>query len=111
MVLEEFARLMERDGGPPEGLYRMAADMASSRSAFRGGAWTLRSMRSGRHFTMADIARFEESIPGAVEGPDGTPIEVRRYDVTLASGERIEMKSWTRWFPETIRSQFPNATC
>ena len=105
-VLSGFAWLMEHPGGPPRGTFRMFADMAASRNAFRGGAWTLRALETGRHFSLDEVESFEDTTTQTVAGPNGTEIAIRRYDVTLTGGRRLEMKSWTRWFPESIRDQF-----
>ncbi len=102
LALETFARL--RDAGIP-GAHRLLSDMVASRSSFRGGLFTLRAIADGR-IPIGEVATLELPATMTVE-VNGVPVEIgRRYDVVLTSGERVEMKSWTRWFPDTIRSQF-----
>lgn len=106
LFLESLAQLVERPGGPPDGTFRMLADMTSSRTSWRGGLWTLTDMQSGRVFGVNDVLAFErtETRTWNVNGEE-VSVE-RRYDVVLRDSTKIEHKSWTHWFPDSVRSQF-----
>jgi hypothetical protein len=106
MVMQQFARIMEsRPGGIP-GAYRLLADMTSGKNSWRGGAWTLKSLALNTHIKLEDVSAFEQTQTEKIDVAGTESDVIRRYDVVLKSGQKIELKSWTRWFPDSIRSQF-----
>ena len=105
LVLEQFARIMESQPGGIPGAYRMISDMTSGKGSWKGGMWTLRSLARNTHVKLTDVAGFEQTETALLDPNNPESALVRRYDVVMKSGERIELKSWGKWWSGTIRSQ------
>ncbi|WP_298460237.1 DUF4157 domain-containing protein [uncultured Cellulomonas sp.] len=99
-AMDSFGRIVDRT---IPGAHDVLRAMVGSRTSWRGGMFALDVLRY--HEGTGDVLALEvrESAPD----PLRPRANVRVYDLVMRSGERLtfELKDWSRWFEETVRSR------
>ncbi|HZI96382.1 MAG TPA: DUF4157 domain-containing protein [Actinomycetales bacterium] len=99
-AMDSFGRLVDRN---IPGAHDVLRAMVGSRTSWRGGMFVLDVLRY--HEGTRDVLGLEvrEAAPDPLHPRDN----VRIYDIVMRSGERLtfELKDWSRWFEETVRSR------
>ncbi len=96
-VLRTFGEMMDKN---IPGSYDVMRSMTTSRNNWRGGMWQMEYAKAG--VGLDNIKAFEVTQSLVIEGEE----KVRRYDIELKDGTRLELKDWNNWFPGSLKSQF-----
>jgi hypothetical protein len=94
-VLSAFGALME---ARVPGAYEVVSTMTANANNWRGGAFMLQYARV--NVSIDRIAAFEVTQVDPLTGG------MRRYDIVLTNGDRVELKDWRNWFPDSLQSQY-----
>ncbi len=96
-VLRTFGEMMDKN---IPGTFDVMQSMTTSRNNWRGGMWQMEYAKAG--VGLDNIKAFEVTQSLVIEGEK----KVRRYDMVLKDGTRLELKDWNNWFPGSLKSQF-----
>jgi len=96
-VLRTFGEIMEAN---KPGGFDVLQPMTTGRTSWRGGVWVMEYAKAG--VGLENVQSFESTEVLQTE----TGEKVRRYDIVLSDGTRVELKDWTNWFPDSLKSQF-----